>query len=214
MTRGLSNLGNRRDATSLSYRPLLAQKPQAQEAAGVSTRSAPGPKTPHSRFGDTLDGRSNADYAVGHHRESQGGQAGCIAQPDKALDTGVLSTARSGSHISTAGCGCDCSTSSGAGQLPGDSAAAHELLGPGGAEVKRTFWQVIQLPLVWILLVPIQAYRKVISPFFPPRCRFYPSCSAYGVASIRKYGPFVGLYRTLMRLLRCHPWHAGGYDPP
>ncbi len=76
------------------------------------------------------------------------------------------------------------------------------------------FTRLIQLPLVWLLLLPIVVYRKLLSPLLPPRCRFYPSCSAYGVASIRKYGPFVGLYRTLRRLLRCHPWHAGGYDPP
>lgn len=73
---------------------------------------------------------------------------------------------------------------------------------------------MIQLPLVWLLLTPIVVYRKLISPFLTPRCRFYPSCSAYGAASIRKHGPFVGLYRTLLRLLRCHPWHPGGYDPP
>ena len=67
---------------------------------------------------------------------------------------------------------------------------------------------------MWLLLAPILLYRKLLSPLLPPRCRFYPSCSAYGVASIQKHGPFVGLYRTLLRLLRCHPWHAGGYDPP
>ncbi|MFH2007285.1 MAG: membrane protein insertion efficiency factor YidD [bacterium] len=72
----------------------------------------------------------------------------------------------------------------------------------------------MQRPLVWLLLVPILLYRKLVSPLVPARCRFYPSCSAYGVEALRKYGPFVGLYRTVGRVLRCHPWNPGGYDPP
>ena len=65
-----------------------------------------------------------------------------------------------------------------------------------------------------ILIGIIRLYQKFLSPLLGENCRFYPSCSAYGVAAIRKYGPFIGLYRTLRRLLRCHPWHPGGYDPP
>ena len=72
----------------------------------------------------------------------------------------------------------------------------------------------MQLPLVWLLLAPIFLYRKLLSPLLPARCRFYPSCSAYGVGALRKYGPFIGLYRTIKRVLRCHPWNSGGYDPP
>ena len=67
---------------------------------------------------------------------------------------------------------------------------------------------------MWVLVTPIYLYRKLISPLLPPRCRFYPSCSAYGVEAIRKYGPFKGLYLATRRVLRCHPWNEGGYDPP
>ncbi len=73
---------------------------------------------------------------------------------------------------------------------------------------------MVQLPLIWLLLVPIFLYRKLVSPLLPARCRFSPSCSAYGALALQKYGPFIGLYRTLRRVLRCHPWNAGGYDPP
>lgn len=63
------------------------------------------------------------------------------------------------------------------------------------------------------LLFCIQAYRLVLSPILPPACRFYPSCSLYSLEAIRRYGAFRGSVMALRRLLRCHPWHPGGYDP-
>lgn len=45
------------------------------------------------------------------------------------------------------------------------------------------------------------------------QCRFYPTCSQYAIEAIRKHGAFLGTYFTVRRLLRCHPWHAGGHDP-
>ena len=59
----------------------------------------------------------------------------------------------------------------------------------------------------------IHAYRYLISPLFPPSCRFYPSCSAYMENAILRYGVFKGGYLGIKRLLKCHPWHPGGYDP-
>jgi putative membrane protein insertion efficiency factor len=64
-----------------------------------------------------------------------------------------------------------------------------------------------------ILLALIRAYRRFISPYLPPSCRFYPSCSAYAAEAIGRHGPWRGGYLALRRLLRCHPLHAGGYDP-
>ena len=64
-----------------------------------------------------------------------------------------------------------------------------------------------------ILLVLIGAYRKWLSPFLPRACRFHPSCSAYAEHAIRKHGTVKGLAYGFGRLARCHPWHAGGYDP-
>ncbi|MCL6583974.1 MAG: membrane protein insertion efficiency factor YidD [bacterium] len=59
----------------------------------------------------------------------------------------------------------------------------------------------------------LRTYQYLISPFFPPSCRFYPSCSEYAVESIQKFGLWIGLVKSMRRVLRCHPWHSGGYDP-
>ncbi|MEU4566103.1 membrane protein insertion efficiency factor YidD [Micromonospora sp. NPDC023956] len=64
-----------------------------------------------------------------------------------------------------------------------------------------------------MLVGPIIAYRRWISPALPARCRFHPSCSAYGLESVTRHGAFRGTVLTIRRLLRCHPFHPGGYDP-
>lgn len=64
-----------------------------------------------------------------------------------------------------------------------------------------------------ILLAFIRAYQRFISPYTPPSCRFYPTCSSYAVEAIGRYGAWRGGYLAVRRLLRCHPFHAGGYDP-
>jgi uncharacterized protein len=64
-----------------------------------------------------------------------------------------------------------------------------------------------------IVTLPIVAYRRWISPALPARCRFYPSCSAYAVEAIARHGALKGTGLAIRRLLRCHPFHPGGYDP-
>ncbi len=65
-----------------------------------------------------------------------------------------------------------------------------------------------------VFLVCIRFYQKHISPAFPPRCRFRPTCSAYAYEAIMKYGALKGGYLALRRLLRCHPFSkADPYDP-
>ena len=64
-----------------------------------------------------------------------------------------------------------------------------------------------------IALGMIFFYQKAISPWLPPACRYYPSCSAYAVEAIEKYGFCRGCLLATRRILRCHPFHAGGYDP-
>ncbi|MBI4686472.1 MAG: membrane protein insertion efficiency factor YidD [Nitrospirae bacterium] len=59
----------------------------------------------------------------------------------------------------------------------------------------------------------IRMYKKYISPFFPHSCRFTPSCSSYSIEAIEGYGIFKGVKLSSGRLLKCHPFHAGGYDP-
>ena len=64
-----------------------------------------------------------------------------------------------------------------------------------------------------ILLIPLWVYRNLISPFTPSSCRHIPTCSAYAVEALQKRGPIIGLWLTLKRLARCHPWGTHGYDP-
>ncbi|GGM77881.1 hypothetical protein GCM10012275_55640 [Longimycelium tulufanense] len=68
-------------------------------------------------------------------------------------------------------------------------------------------------PLARLLLLPIRFYRRWISPYLPPTCRFYPSCSTYAVEALSTHGALRGCWLTLRRLLRCGPWHPGGLDP-
>jgi putative membrane protein insertion efficiency factor len=59
----------------------------------------------------------------------------------------------------------------------------------------------------------IKVYRRVVSPMLPPSCRFTPSCSLYTLQAIEKYGLLRGGFMGVRRLLRCHPFSDGGYDP-
>lgn len=65
----------------------------------------------------------------------------------------------------------------------------------------------------FLLITLIKVYKYFISPLLGPRCRFYPSCSSYGLEAIQLYGAAKGSYLTLRRLLKCHPFHEGGIDP-
>jgi len=64
-----------------------------------------------------------------------------------------------------------------------------------------------------VLIFFIRTYRLFISPLLPPSCRFTPTCSEYAMQAIEKYGALRGVYLAARRLLRCHPFHSGGYDP-
>jgi putative membrane protein insertion efficiency factor len=64
-----------------------------------------------------------------------------------------------------------------------------------------------------VLSYPIIAYRRWISPALPARCRFYPSCSGYALEAITTHGVVRGVRLAIWRLLRCHPFNPGGYDP-
>ena len=59
----------------------------------------------------------------------------------------------------------------------------------------------------------IRFYQVCVSPFLPPCCRFYPSCSHYALEAFRKYGPFRGFSLTARRIARCNPYCEGGFDP-
>ncbi|MDE9365376.1 membrane protein insertion efficiency factor YidD [Luteipulveratus sp. YIM 133132] len=67
---------------------------------------------------------------------------------------------------------------------------------------------IAALPLIWL----VQIYQRLISPLTPPSCRFTPSCSAYAVTALRRFGPIKGTWLAVRRLLRCNPWNPGGVD--
>lgn len=81
-------------------------------------------------------------------------------------------------------------------------------------QLGKKFWQLtIGRLLVVILILPIRGYQKFISPLFGPTCRYYPSCSQYGVQAVTTHGALKGILLAAWRILRCHPWTAGGVDP-
>lgn len=79
--------------------------------------------------------------------------------------------------------------------------------------MSRLLHGVIRLPrqlLIWV----VRGYQFCISPLLGPHCRFTPTCSAYFIESVERYGAIRGSWRGVRRILRCHPFHPGGYDPP
>ena len=71
---------------------------------------------------------------------------------------------------------------------------------------------MINLPKA-VVLAMLHGYRRWLSPMLPPVCRFQPSCSAYTVQAVERFGVVRGLFLGLFRLSKCHPFHPGGYDP-
>jgi len=68
-------------------------------------------------------------------------------------------------------------------------------------------------PLKTVLIYLIRGYQVGISPLLPPSCRYSPTCSHYGIEALKKHGLLKGSWLTIRRIVRCHPWAKGGYDP-
>ncbi|MFC0014455.1 MULTISPECIES: membrane protein insertion efficiency factor YidD [Allobacillus] len=64
-----------------------------------------------------------------------------------------------------------------------------------------------------LLIGLVKLYRKWISPLLGPSCRFQPTCSEFSLTAIQRFGAFKGLYLSIKRILKCHPFHPGGFDP-
>lgn len=70
-----------------------------------------------------------------------------------------------------------------------------------------------QYAMKFLLIGLIRVYRLLISPLFPPSCRFQPTCSQYALDAVQTFGTIRGSWMAIKRILRCHPFHPGGYDP-
>jgi uncharacterized protein len=77
----------------------------------------------------------------------------------------------------------------------------------------RRLTEALRAGLMRALLGPIRLYQRAISPLFPRRCKYEPTCSAYAIEAVRVYGPLRGSLKAGWRLLRCNPWSHGGHDP-
>lgn len=71
---------------------------------------------------------------------------------------------------------------------------------------------LIRNSISFLLILFIRLYKVFFSSFLPNRCRFYPSCSNYAQDAVEKLGPFKGMYMSIKRILKCHPYHPGGID--
>lgn len=67
--------------------------------------------------------------------------------------------------------------------------------------------------LLALLVGGVWCYRYTLSPLLGPRCRYLPTCSAYCLEALARYGPWQGLWLSVKRLARCHPWGGAGHDP-
>ncbi|HRI23589.1 MAG TPA: membrane protein insertion efficiency factor YidD [Ferruginibacter sp.] len=73
----------------------------------------------------------------------------------------------------------------------------------------KTLLQILSLPFILL----IKLYQWIISPWLGQKCRYTPTCSHYSIEALKKYGPIKGMWLTIKRVSRCHPWGGHGYDP-
>jgi putative membrane protein insertion efficiency factor len=73
----------------------------------------------------------------------------------------------------------------------------------------KTILAILSFPFIAL----IKLYQWTISPWMGQKCRYTPTCSQYGIEALKKYGPIKGLWLTIKRVSRCHPWGGHGYDP-
>ena len=64
-----------------------------------------------------------------------------------------------------------------------------------------------------LLILGVRGYQVAIGPLLPPACRYYPSCSVYAIEALERHGAVKGSWLAIRRILRCHPFHPGGFDP-
>jgi len=81
------------------------------------------------------------------------------------------------------------------------------------AKFLQILWKYVVRLLAYIPILLIKLYQIFLSPYLPNSCRFTPTCSVYSVEALKKHGFFKGLWLSVRRISRCHPWGGHGYDP-
>jgi putative membrane protein insertion efficiency factor len=110
------------------------------------------------------------------------------------------------------------SESDGRDAMGSDGCGAVEPAGPApsaNSSLRRRWgrWLIDAGPAA-VLVFAVRGYQVILGPFLGGHCRFQPSCSHYFIGAVKKHGPWRGAWRGTLRVLRCHPFHPGGYDPP
>jgi putative membrane protein insertion efficiency factor len=89
----------------------------------------------------------------------------------------------------------------------------HQVTGDNSPGGPKKLSHLLREVLIFPFLMAIRLYQLVISPWLGPKCRFTPTCSQYGMEALRRHGLFKGLWLTIRRVSRCHPWGGSGFDP-
>lgn len=95
--------------------------------------------------------------------------------------------------------------------LPHREASTAEIEEEAGLTPRPLSWR---RPFSAIAVILILGYQRLLSPLLGANCRFHPTCSQYTRLAIEKYGVIRGIWKGIRRILRCHPWNPGGFDPP
>jgi hypothetical protein len=89
----------------------------------------------------------------------------------------------------------------------------HPVAPQQGGRPPNHFSRLVRQVLISPFLLLIRLYQLIVSPWLGPKCRFTPTCSQYGMEALRKHGLVKGLWLTIRRVSKCHPWGGSGYDP-
>ena len=176
----------------------MAYERHSQTQSGIPLCLQKGQKGSFFIYSTPLCEKRQKNQLIGHHRIQATGRS--YAQPGKKTDTGELP------QISC--------------RYPRWLQLYHSSPLPYGrcfpfrcGQSYGILPEKVWFEMKTLLICIIKFYRKYISPLFPPKCRFYPTCSQYALEAVTKYGALKGSLLAVKRLLKCHPFHPGGYDP-
>jgi putative membrane protein insertion efficiency factor len=172
-------------------------------SCGLPGHSVEWPSFQAATPGHVVQSRLARLFPIWNHCESQGGKCrGAKSGQAVAPRSAASPLAKLGGSL---GCSHHCASACGGGG-PGE-------IGAGFPWIYRLAHGAWRMSLSKLAIWMVRGYQRLISRYTPPSCRFYPSCSQYGLQAIRRYGLLRGMVLGSWRILRCNPWSAGGIDP-